>query len=413
MNKDALGAVVDRIDGYRDHVISLQRELCSRPALGPESGGDGEVEKAAFLKTYLERLGLQVDQYDSPDDRVACGYRPNLVSLLPGGAKAPRLWIMAHTDVVPPGDPAKWTGDPWTLRVEGDRLIGRGVEDNQGGLVAAVMAARAFLEAGVTPEIPMGLVFVADEETGSVHGLQYLLREHGGLFDREDLIIVPDAGNSKGSVIEVAEKSILWIRFHTLGKQTHGSEPETGINAHKAAAYLTTRLETLYGRFRKSDPLFAPPISTFEPTRKDANVPNINTIPGEDVVYFDCRVLPHYRLSDVIKAVKVIVVETQKRFRVKISMDFPQKEAAAPPTPADAPVVKAVATAMRSLRRRRLKVIGIGGGTVAKYFRQEGFPCAVWCTMDERAHTPDEYTMVPHLLEDAKVFAHVAMQDGA
>jgi len=111
MNKDALGAVVDRIDGYRDHVISLQRELCSRPALGPESGGDGEVEKAAFLKTYLERLGLQVDQYDSPDDRVACGYRPNLVSLLPGGAKAPRLWIMAHTDVVPPGDPAKWTGN--------------------------------------------------------------------------------------------------------------------------------------------------------------------------------------------------------------------------------------------------------------------------------------------------------------
>jgi len=413
MNKDAFGAVIDRIDGYRDHVIELQRELCSRPALGPESDGDGEVEKAAFLKAHLEGLGLHVDQYDSPDDRVACGYRPNLVSVLPGAAKAPRLWIMAHTDVVPPGDPAKWTGDPWTLRVDGDRLIGRGVEDNQGGLVAAVMTARAFLEAGVTPEIPVGLVFVADEETGSVHGLQYLLREHSELFDRDDLIIVPDAGNSKGSVIEVAEKSILWIRFHTLGKQTHGSEPETGINAHKAAAYLTTRLDTLYGRFRKSDALFAPPISTFEPTRKDANVPNVNTIPGEDVVYFDCRVLPHYRLSEVIKAVKALVVETQKRYRVKISMEFPQKEAAAPPTPADAPVVEAVATAVRSLRRRRPRAIGIGGGTVAKFFRQAGFACAVWCTMDERAHTPDEYTMIPHLLEDAKVFAHVAMQDRA
>ena len=413
MNKDALGAVVDRIDGYRDHVIELQRELCSRPALGPESDGDGEVEKAAFLKAHLEGLGLTVDQYDSPDDRVACGYRPNLVSVLPGAERGPRLWIMAHTDVVPPGDPSKWTGDPWTLRVEGDRLIARGVEDNQAGLVASVMTARAFIEAGVTPRIPLGLVFVADEETGSVHGLQYLLEAHRHLFGRDDLIIVPDAGNSKGSVIEVAEKSILWIRIHTQGKQTHGSEPETGINAHRAAAWLTTRMETLYGRYRKSDPLFAPPISTFEPTRKDANVPNINTIPGEDVIYFDCRVLPDYRLSDVIKTVKGLIRETEKRYRVKIRMEFPQKESAAPPTPADAPVVEAVAAAVRALRRRRPKVIGIGGGTVAKFFRQAGFPCAVWCTMEERAHTPDEYALISSILDDAKVFAHVALQNGA
>jgi succinyl-diaminopimelate desuccinylase len=413
MNKDALGAVVDRIDDYRDHVIELQRELCSRPALGPESGGDGEAEKAAWLKSHLEGLGLEVSQYDSPDDRVAVGLRPNLVSVLDGEEKRPRLWILAHTDVVPPGDLSKWTGDPWELRVEGDRLIGRGVEDNQAGLVSAVMTARAFVEAGVTPRIPLGLAFVADEETGSVHGLQYMLAEHRDIFEKEDLIIVPDSGNSKGTAIEVAEKSILWIRFHTRGRQTHGSEPEKGINAHKAAAYLTTRLDTLYGKFRRSDSLFEPPISTFEPTRKDANVPNINTIPGEDVVYFDCRVLPDYRLSDVIKAVKAMVKETQKRFGVKIDMEFPQKESAAPPTPEDAPVVEVVKAAVRSLRRRRPKAIGIGGGTVAKYFREAGFPCAVWCTIEERAHTPDEYAFVSSILEDAKVFAHAAMQNGA
>lgn len=413
MNNDALGAVVDRIDVYRDHVIELQRELCSRPALGPESGGDGEAEKAAWLKAHLEGLGLSVRQYDSPDDRVAGGSRPNLVSVLDGTAAHPRLWIMAHTDVVPPGDLSKWKGDPWQLRVEGDRLIARGVEDNQAGLVSAVMTARAFVEAGVTPQVPLGLVFVADEETGSVHGLQYLLREHRDIFDKNDLIIVPDSGNAKGTAIEVAEKSILWIRFHTQGKQTHGSEPEKGINAHKAAAYLTTRLDTLYGKFRRSDPLFEPPISTFEPTRKDANVPNINTIPGEDVVYFDCRVLPDYRLSDVIKSIKAMVTETQKRFRVKIDMEFPQKESAAPPTPEDAPVVTAVASAVRALRRRKPKAIGIGGGTVAKYFREAGFPCAVWCTIEERAHTPDEYALISSILEDAKVFAHVAMQNGA
>ncbi len=410
MNKEALNAVTAKIDGYRDEVIALQTELTRRQALGPESGGEGEKDKAEFLERYLDGLGLEVKQYNSPDDRVSCGYRPNLVTVLDGEEKGPKLWIMSHTDVVPPGDLKLWSGDPWIVRVEGDKLIGRGVEDNQGGMVASLLAVKAFRDAGIKPRIPIGLVLVADEETGSVHGLQYLLREHGDLFGRDDLIVIPDSGSPKGVEIEVAEKSIVWIKFTTLGKQTHGSVPESGINAHKASAYLVTRMNTLYHRFRRRNDLFQPPISTFEPTKKEANVPNINTIPGEDVVYFDCRVMPDYKIKDVLKAVRVLVRETEKKFRVKIKMECPQNETAAPPTPVDAPVVTAISKAVRELRRRRTRPIGIGGGTVAKYFRDAGFPCAVWCTMDERAHTPDEHTRIPYLLDDARVFAHIALQ---
>ena len=411
MNEKDFVAVCSRIDGYRGAVIDLQTELCKRPALGPESGGNGEIEKAAFLKGYLEGLGLKVDQYNAPDDRVECGYRPNLVTVLKGRRTGPKLWISTHTDVVPPGDLGLWTGDPWKLRVDGDRLVGRGVEDNQGGLVASVMTARAFIEAGVTPELPIALAFVADEETGSALGLRYMLDHHGGLFSKGDLSIIPDSGNSRGTAIEVAEKSILWVRFRTLGKQTHGSVPGTGINAHKASAYLTTRLETLYGRYRKRDDLFDPPISTFEPTKKEANVPNVNTIPGEDVIYFDCRVLPYYALTDVIKTIKGLVRETQRKYRVKIEIGYPQMESAAPPTDPTTTVALAIKQAVRKLRKRSPKAIGIGGGTVAKYFREAGYPCVVWCTMDERAHTPDEYALIPHILDDAKVFAHIALQE--
>ncbi len=407
--RDPLDAVLSCIDGYRDAVISMQRELCSRPALGPESGGDGELEKAVWLQEQLESLGLRVDRYDAPDDRVASGIRPNLVTVLPGELDGPRLWILTHTDVVPPGDLSLWSGDPWTLRVDGDRVIGRGAEDNQAGLVSSVMAVRALVDCGITPRIPIALAFVADEETGSVYGLRHLLKTRRKLFGRDDLIIIPDSGNPRGTAIEIAEKGILWIRFRTLGKQTHGSEPGRGRNAHKAAAYLTTRLDGLYHRFRKRDAVFDPPMSTFEPTKKEANVPNVNTIPGDDVVYFDCRVLPCYSLRDVVAAVKEIVRETEKKFRVKISLEFPQREEAAPPTPVDAPVVRAVADAVRRLRRRRAKTIGIGGGTVAKYFRDAGLACVVWSTMDERAHTPDEYAKVSYILDDAKVFAAVAM----
>jgi succinyl-diaminopimelate desuccinylase len=411
MDKNAFGAVASRIDGYRDAVIRLQTDLCRRQALDPTSGGIGEEEKAAFLQAYLEKMGLRVERYDAPDARVPSGRRPNLVTYVPGRRTSPRLWIIAHTDVVPPGDPGLWTGDPWTLRVDGDKLIGRGVEDNQGGLTASVMTAKAFLEAGITPEIPIALAFVADEETGSVYGLQYLIREHRSLFQKDDLIIIPDSGNPTGTEIEVAEKGILWVRIRTLGKQTHGSTPATGINAHRASAWFTVRMDSLYMKYRKKNPLFHPSNSTFEPTKKEANVPNINTIPGEDVIYFDCRVLPDYSIDDVIRTIKSIARETEKKFRVKMEISLMQKEKAAPPTDPKSPVSLAILKAMKELRRKTPKTIGIGGGTVAKYLREAGFPCVVWSTMDEQAHRPDEYVRIPHILADAKVFAHIAMQD--
>jgi succinyl-diaminopimelate desuccinylase len=412
MNKETLNRVIKAIDGYRAEAIKLQTDLTAIPALGPESDGEGEEKKTEFLKKYLRTIGVtNLREYKAPDDRVPCGYRPNVIALLPGKNKNSRLWIMAHTDVVPPGDLSKWSGDPWKVRVEGDKLIGRGVEDNQSGMVSALLAMKAFVEIGVTPHLPIGLVLVADEETGSKYGLGYIIKRHKDIFRKEDIIIVPDAGVSNGSMIEVAEKSILWIKFHTRGKQTHGSTPEKGRNAHKAACYLVTRLETLYGKFRRRDEVFDPPISTFEPTKKEANVPNVNTIPGEDVLYFDCRVLPDYKLTEVLKVVKELVKETEKKYKVKIRMEHPQMETAAPPTPVDAPVVLAIARAMKELRNRKTKAMGIGGGTVAKFFRDAGLPCAVWATMDEVAHTADEYAMLPAMIGDAKVFAHIALQD--
>lgn len=407
-----VAALMNKINGYRQEAIDLETQLTRVPALGPESGGDGERDKAAFLQDWV-RQHLQPDdlqEYRAPDARVSYGYRPNIVAMFNGHADKRTVWIMTHLDVVPPGDLTKWTGDPWTVRVVDNKLIGRGVEDNQQGLVSSVLAMKAYRELGITPQNRVGLVFVADEETGSQYGIQYLIDEHRHLFSREDIILIPDAGDTKGTMIEVAEKSILWLRFHTQGKQTHGSVPEYGRNANKAASYLTVRLETLYKKFNKRDPMFSPPISTFEPTKREANVPNVNTIPGEDVMYFDCRILPHYKITEVMKAVKALTRETEKKFKVKIAISFSQQDQAAPPTAPDAPVVQVITQAMKDLRKKRPKPMGIGGGTVAAYFRRAGFPAAVWSTMAETAHSPDEYCLIENILDDAKIFAHIFSQ---
>jgi len=407
-----LAELMAKIDGYREDAIEFETQLTKIPALGPESGGDGEREKAEFVKAWVSQH-LQPDEmqeYRAPDTRVSYGYRPNIVAMFNGHSDQRTVWIMTHLDVVPPGDLSKWTGDPWTVRVVDNRLIGRGVEDNQQGLTSSVFAVKAYRDLNITPQNRVGLVFVSDEETGSRFGIQYLIKAHRRLFSRDDIILIPDAGDTKGTMIEVAEKSILWLRFHTLGKQTHGSVPEYGRNANKAASYLAVRLETLHKKFSKRDPMFSPPISTFEPTKREANVPNVNTIPGEDVMYFDCRILPYYKITEVMKVVKALVQETEKKFKVKIKISYSQHDQAAPPTSPEAPVVQSLIRAMKDLRKKRPKPMGIGGGTVAAYFRRAGFPAAVWSTMAETAHSPDEYCLIENILDDAKIFAHIFSQ---
>ena len=96
--------VSERLDAYPDQVIELQRQLVSRVALAPEVGGAGEADKAAFLAEVLKSWGLEVHNYPAPDDRVPGGSRPNLVAYLPG-KRPEKVWVLSHTDVVPPGDP--------------------------------------------------------------------------------------------------------------------------------------------------------------------------------------------------------------------------------------------------------------------------------------------------------------------
>jgi len=403
--------IARRIDSFRDDMINFQIRLASIPAIAPGSGGEGEAEKAEALLGFLNENGfVDIEVLKAPDLDAPVGYRPNILAYYRGESSARTVWIMTHTDVVPPGEPSLWSGDPFRPWVEAGRIYGRGVEDNQQDQVASLFAVKAFHVEGIKPRYDVGLALVADEETGSEKGIAYVL-DHSKAFRRNDLIIVPDAGNEDGTMIEIAEKSILWLKIETLGKQAHGSMPERGINSFKAASYLVTELDKLYGLFPHRDPLFDPPISTFEPTKKEANVPNINTIPGEDVFYLDSRILPRYAVEDVLAKIREMAAKIENQFGVRIRIEERQNAPAAPPTPAEAPVVSALARAVNAVYAKEGKAMGIGGGTVAAFFRRAGYGAACWSKLDETAHQPNEYCIIENMMGDAKVFAHIFLQE--
>jgi len=401
-------ALLARLGNQRDAVIDLQRELTAIPALGPDNGGPGEREKADRLKTLLAGMGFpEPREINAPDPRVPCGHRPNMALVLPGADASRTFWVISHLDIVPPGDLALWRTDPYALAVEGDLVYGRGVEDNQQAVVSAILLGKAILDGKATPPINYGMLFVADEETGSKYGLDYVAARHDGLFGPDDLFLVPDFGLPTSEMVEVAEKSMLWLKIIVNGRQCHASTPEQGINSLAAAALFILKIPKLHERFGAKNPLFHPANSTFEPTKKEANVDNINTIPGRDVFYVDCRVLPEYNLDDILAAIRALGREVEAACGVTIAYEIVQKEQAAPATDDNAPIVRRVMDAIRAEYGGNPRPMGIGGGTVAACLRRRGYPAVVWATLEHNAHQPNERSSIAKTIGDAKVMARV------
>ncbi|MEO0098040.1 MAG: M20 family metallo-hydrolase [candidate division WOR-3 bacterium] len=400
--------VFQKIESFREDMINLQRELTSRPAIGPENGGKGEKERADFLKGFIKDLGFDWEEYNAFDERIGLA-RPNLRVNLPGKERSKTIWIITHLDVVPPGNLSLWQTDPFSAVVKDDKIYGRGTEDNQQEMVASLFALKALKDLNKRPTYDLSLLFVADEETGSRYGIGYLVNNFS-LFKEGDLILVPDAGSKDGAMIEIAEKTIFWLKFIVRGKQTHGSTPQDGLNAHRLGALFLCLLDKeLPRRFREKNRLFEPPRSTFEPTKKESNCPNINTIPGEDIFYFDCRLLPEHPPEEVKRLIEELKEGFTKKYGGEISYEVVMAGESAPATSPKAEVVKRLKKAVKKVYGVKPKLKGIGGGTVAALFRKRGFPVCVWGKYEGMAHQANEYSLISNMVQDAKVYAYYAL----
>ena len=395
-----------RIEQFRDEMVDLQVRLCAIPAIAPSSGGEGEAKKADFLIDFLKVNGfVDVALIKAPDLDTPAGYRPSVLAYYRGKSSARTTWIMTHTDVVPPGELSLWHANPYKAWVEKGRVYGRGVEDNQQDMVASLFAVKALRDERIVPNYDIGIALVADEETGSRKGIDYVIQNHK-IFRKQDLIIVPDAGNAAGMMIEVAEKSILWLKFKVEGKQGHASMPHTAKNALEAGVELAYRVnKELKATMTERDELFDPPISTFELTMKVANVANINTIPGEDIFFMDCRVLPERSTDEVLDTVRKVMKQVGDKYGTTIHLSLAQNERAAPRTDPESRVVQLLSEQVRQVLNVEPRVYGIGGGTCAAYFRKKGFDAAVWGKIDEVAHSANEYTWIQNIVDMTKVFA--------
>jgi succinyl-diaminopimelate desuccinylase len=403
-SSDIISRLSSDIDRDASKVQDFFVRMLRINAVNPRMGGPGEIDRADYIQSFLEDEGFGVSRVDVPDSGYGRGVRPNLCAKLEGEDKGRTLWFFAHMDTVPEGSVELWKSNPFEPRIEDGKIFARGAEDNGQSLVAILFALRELKLLGERLPFNVGAWFVSDEEFGSNYGVKHLLKHSS--FGAGALMVVPDAGSPSGTDVEIAEKNLLWFKVTTRGKQVHASVPAKGKNAHRLGMKLALALdETLHRRYPVRNDLFDDPSSTFEPTKVDPNVPNVNTIPGVDTFYFDCRVLPSYSLDSVLADINSSLHDFTSEYGADVSLEIVQRDDAGPATSPTSEIARLAGKAITSIAKKQPKFVGIGGQTVGNLFRHRGIPTAVWSTVDEVAHEPNEYSRIANLISDTKVFA--------
>ena len=249
-------AALEAVD--EDAVVRMLLELLAIPSV---TGSPAETEIQHRLAGRLDHLGLDVDLWQA--DLPALRAHPDfpgveaprdeawgLVATTPGGGDGPTMILQGHVDVVPPGDPLQWDGDPFVPRLAGNVVHGRGACDMKAGLVANLAALAAIRASGARLRGRVAAHFVVSEEDGGLGAFATLQRGHTG-----DACVITEPTNS---TLVTANGGSLTFRIEVPGRATHGSTRDTGVSAidaylpvHQALARLETR------RNKAVDPLMA------------------------------------------------------------------------------------------------------------------------------------------------------------
>ena len=149
---EATQRAVTAVDALADDLVRTLSEVIAIPSVNPKYPGQ-VYDDVVGLEGRVSRLvgEIYADAGAEVETWAVEPGRDNAVGTLKGSGGGRSLILNGHVDVVPPGNPDRWeSGDPFSGRIDGDRIWGRGASDMKAGLVAQAFAAKALQRAGIS-----------------------------------------------------------------------------------------------------------------------------------------------------------------------------------------------------------------------------------------------------------------------
>lgn len=392
--------VMQSIEKLRPELVELTRQLIRERSVNPP--GD-ERGTARVLEAELTSFGMKVKEH------VAAPRRVNLEGTLVGAEHRSRFLFNGHMDVVPEGDPSKWTVDPFGGVVKEDLIFGRGATDMKGGLAAIATALRGLVDAGIDLNGDVLFHAVADEEIDSVHGTKYMISK--GLARADMGIVAEPSVFGKSIVIRQAVRGNCWIRLRTVGKAAHASNPAGGVNAVLMMSRLLLALDRLQLEHQPHKILPPPTISAGTVISGGTKT---NVIPESCQAEVDVRITPGITKDQVLKEF-ANVFDQMKREDPNFSATA-EVFAFAPPAeiPEDHRVLDAAKKATEQVMGQEPKLsAGYGTNDAVYLIHDGGVPMIPGFGPGDHesgnAHGADENVEISQLMNFAKIYALTVM----
>lgn len=195
---------------------------------------DSPVDTAAFLG-YMEFLKNEYPLVHSRLKREVINQLSMLYTWEGSNRSAGAMVLMAHYDVVPPGDTALWEKGPFSGYNDGTYIWGRGTLDDKVAMISILEAVEKLLSEGFVPERTVYLSFGHDEEISGVRGAATIaatLRERGV---KVEYVLDEGMAVTKGMVplikkpvalIGTSEKGYISVKLSCGMPGGHSSTPE-------------------------------------------------------------------------------------------------------------------------------------------------------------------------------------------
>jgi succinyl-diaminopimelate desuccinylase len=266
-------------DPFAVDPVALARDLIRCRSVTPEDGG-----VQAVLEAALTPLGFSCHRL--PFSEPGATEVQNLCAVI--GEDGPHFCFAGHTDVVPPGDLAGWTIDPFGGAVIDGWLYGRGANDMKGAVAAmAAAVARHLKGCGGKPKGRISLLITGDEEGPAINGTRKVLEWMGARGLKPDAALVGEPTNPRrmGEMVKIGRRGSLTGRLTIRGVQGHVAYPQFADNPlHPLARALA---DLIAEPLDQGTPHFQP--SNLQVTSIDTGNEAPNVIPAEARAAFNIR----------------------------------------------------------------------------------------------------------------------------
>ena len=409
-------AIVAAAHALRGETVAMLSELVSHPSLlGHEQSAQ------TFMAKAFENLGLQVDEFQIDEEKLKAhpGYSPSIVSYegrtnvvgihRPSGPfKGNSLIFNGHIDVVPTGAEVLWTDSPFSGKVDGDRLYGRGASDMKAGIVAYTMAYKALKTLGLEPASPVYFQSVIEEECTGNGALACLVAGY-----RADAAVITEPIAENG--IMTCQMGVLWLAIEVLGKPVHASVAQTGVGAIDFTMYLFGELKKLEDKWNAPSARYRSYAHHNHPV--NFNLGKLNGGEWASSVPSACRAdvrigfYPDMKVAKVKQEVEAVLAAAYEAHPAHAALSYKIVyegfQADGCHVPDDAPIVTAISQTHQDVVGQTLVPTAFTGTTDAKFFNLYGETPAICYGPSGGAniHGIDEWVSIDSMMQTTAVLA--------